>query len=133
MKKTVLQNIEISRAIAAIGHTQSIAIGDLGLPIPPGVPCIDLSLVRGVPTFKQVVDAVLSEMCVESFIVADELADTPDDCTAYLKEVTLNAQMMTMPHADFKKESEKCSCIIRTGECTPYYNVILVSGVDFGR
>ena len=34
-------------------------------------------------------------------------------------------------HEEFKQRSQKSRAIIRTGECTPYANIILVSGVIF--
>ncbi len=72
MKKDKLLNSEIIRAIAALGHTQMLAVGDAGLPVPKGVPVIDLSLTKGVPSFAQVLEAVASELVVESYIYAEE-------------------------------------------------------------
>ena len=40
-------------------------IGDGGMPIPKGVEIVDLALCGGVPTFRQVMDAVLDEAEIE--------------------------------------------------------------------
>ena len=36
-----------------------------------------------------------------------------------------------MPHSDLKKNLAKTHAFIRTGEMTPYSNIILESGVTF--
>jgi D-ribose pyranase len=36
-----------------------------------------------------------------------------------------------VPHDEFKQLSRESEVIVRTGECTPYANVILKSGVVF--
>lgn len=36
-----------------------------------------------------------------------------------------------VPHDEFKRLSQASEVIVRTGECTPYANVILKSGVVF--
>ena len=38
-----------------------------------------------------------------------------------------------IPHTEFKKRSKRVKGIIRTGEFTPYSNIILISGVKSNR
>ena len=59
MKKTGIINAELMKQIAALGHMELFLIGDAGMPIPKGVPVIDLALCEGVPSFAAVLDAVL--------------------------------------------------------------------------
>ena len=70
MKKHGILNVQLSGLIAALGHKDQFMIADAGMPIPKGVPIVDLVLVGGVPTFQQVMDAVLDETCVEGYIEA---------------------------------------------------------------
>ena len=65
MKKTGILNANLSYLIAALGHKDLVMIGDAGMPIPAGVEIVDLALMKGVPTFKQTLEAVLKEMEVE--------------------------------------------------------------------
>ena len=58
MKRTGILHAELSGLVAAMGHGDTLVIGDAGLPVPPGVRCIDLAVSPGVPRFQQVVDAV---------------------------------------------------------------------------
>lgn len=139
MKKTTLLNAPISSAIARLGHGDSLCIGDAGLPVPKGVDKIDLALTVGVPSALQVLKAVAREMCVERAVIASELRDDQPEFHAELRKA-LNAisesqskdvQIDVVSHEDFKRETVHCQTAVRTGECTPFANVILYSGVTF--
>ena len=73
MKRGKLLNGEISTVIASMGHTDSLTIGDAGLPIPGDCQRIDLALTAGIPAFKDVLATVLEELCVEKIILAEEI------------------------------------------------------------
>ena len=130
MKKTPLLHIGLSQLIASLGHGDSIVIGDAGLPVPPGVPLIDLALTRGIPGFMATLQTVLSEMHVEHCIVATELAERSPHIAEQIKELGLPGQQ-TIPHARFKEQTRLAKACIRTGETTPYANIILIAGVVF--
>ena len=68
MKKTKMINSELSYVISQMGHTDSLTIGDCGLPIPPETKRIDLALTHNVPTFIQTLDVVLEELYVEEVL-----------------------------------------------------------------
>lgn len=135
MKKTGLINSGISAAIAGMGHTDSITVCDSGLPIPQSVQRIDLALVKGIPTFIETVEAVLLELKVEEIIIAEEFeVVSPAVCASLLEAVEKSngtVKITKLAHEDLKKLSETSKAIIRTGEFTPYANVILKSGVVF--
>ena len=44
MQKIGILNSEIAKVLADMGHTDTIGIGDCGLPVPDGVKKIDLAL-----------------------------------------------------------------------------------------
>lgn len=139
MKKTTLLNAPISSAIARLGHGDSLCIGDAGLPVPKGVDKIDLALTVGMPRAIDVLKAVTSEMCVERAVIAHELRDEQPEFHAELCKV-LDAvsesqskaiQIDVVSHEDFKRATMHCQTAVRTGECTPFANIILYSGVTF--
>ena len=130
MKKTPLLNIALSQLIASLGHGDMVVIGDAGLAVPPGVPVIDLALTAGVPGFVQTVETVFSEMQVERHIVAQEMAVRSPAIAAALDGLLL-PQRDSVSHAEFKQLCRGARAIVRTGEHTPYANVILVAGVVF--
>ncbi|MGJ7515231.1 D-ribose pyranase [Pseudomonas baetica] len=134
MKKTPLLNIALSRLIASLGHGDKVVIGDAGLPVPPGVELIDLALTQGVPDFISTLKVVLSEMQVESHVLASEILEKKPSVLAPLDE--LNAYGALGPrellsHEQFKILSRQARAIVRTGECQPYCNVVLIAGVTF--
>jgi len=130
MKKTPLLNIALSQLIASLGHGDSIVIGDAGLPVPPGVPLIDLALTRGVPGFMDTLQTVLAEMQVEQHLLAEELAQRSPQLARQIGLLGL-AGKQTLPHAEFKRHTQQARAVIRTGEFTPYANIILIAGVAF--
>ena len=127
MKRTVLLHSELSGLIAAMGHGDLLVIGDAGLPVPPGVRCIDLAVTRAVPRFLDVLDAVLSELVVERSAWA---AEAPDDIRDALRSRDLG-QWHTPTHDAFKALTRDARAVVRTGEFTPYANVALWAGVAF--
>ncbi len=131
MKKTPLINSEISAVVAAMGHTDMLTICDAGLPIPPEVPRIDLALVRGIPGLLETVAAVLGELEVEGVIVAEEMVAESPHLESALRQLLPGVKWQAVPHGEFKQLTRNARAIIRTGECTPYANVILVAGVAF--
>lgn len=135
MKKSKLLNSEISYEIAKIGHTAHITICDAGLPIPNEVKRIDLAIENGVPSFISVLAPVLSEMQVEEIILAEEIKEKNpkmlEKIMETFKNVEMNPKITWVKHEEFKKITKESEAIVRTGECSPYANVILKSGVVF--
>lgn len=139
MKKSTLINSEISYLIATLGHTDEITICDAGLPIPEETQRIDLALTHGVPSFIETVKVILSESQVEGVIVAEELkAMSPYIHDALLSEIEAeqercgkNITITYISHEAFKDQTRQSRAVVRTGECTPYANVIFQAGVVF--
>ncbi|MBA4495497.1 D-ribose pyranase [Paenactinomyces guangxiensis] len=131
MKKNGILNSRISGVVSELGHTDQIIICDSGLPIPYGVERIDLALKRGVPSFIETLETVLTEMQVEKAYIARELAVKSPEMHAKLKITLHQAEIITISHEQLKERSNNVKAIIRTGECTPYANVVLQAGVIF--
>lgn len=131
MRKTGLLNTEVIRQISAIGHTQYLIIGDAGLPIPKGTPLIDLALKSGVPSFLETAEAVLDEMVVEHCYLAEEIKEKNKKLNIEIGKLTENLACDYITHEELKKMSEHAQVIIRTGETSPYANIVLVAGVNF--
>jgi D-ribose pyranase len=139
MKKTKLINSEISYLLAKLGHGDRIVIADAGLPVPDQVKRIDLAVKEGVPGFLDVLDVVLAEERVEEVVIAQETETVSpllyQEILAKFAEVeraeAIRIKIVTVSHEEFKKATGNAKAIIRTGEFTPYANVILKSGVVF--
>lgn len=138
MKKQGILNSDISRVLSYMGHTDRICIGDCGLPIPDEVERIDLSLKFGVPHFIDVLKEVGTDMKIEKIILAEEIKEQNpkvlDEVLNFLKEseTGFNIEVEYVPHTKLKELTNDCKAVIRTGETTPYANIILQSGCIFG-
>ena len=131
MKKTCLLNNSISSVISKMGHTYMIAIGDCGLPIPKETKRIDLALTKGIPSFLDTLKTTLTELEIEEIIIAKETEETSPKIFNEIKNLIGNAKITFVSHEIFKTNLKECKAVIRTGEQTPYANIILKSGVVF--
>ena len=78
MKKSGILNSDISRILSYMGHTDTIAIGDCGLPVPEETERIDLALREGMPSFMDVLETVSADMKIEKIVLAEEIrTDNP--------------------------------------------------------
>ena len=107
------------------------ALADAGLPIPLDVRRIDLALTRGVPGFIDTLRTVLAEMQVQSVIVAEETGQKSPHILAAIKQLLPTTPIELVSHELLKADTEGAVAVVRTGEFTPYANIILVSGVVF--
>lgn len=131
MKKTTVINSELSTVIAGMGHMDWLSIGDAGMPVPAGTKKIDLALTKQLPSFIDVLKNVLAEMEVQHIYLAEEIKDQNPEQLAAIKEVLPNVDITFVPHSQLKKDLSKTHAFVRTGEMTPYSNIILESGVTF--
>ncbi len=130
MKKQGILHRDLAALVASLGHGDAIVVADSGLPIPPGVICIDLAVTEGVPGFLEVLDAILYEMVVERATVAGELQSN----STFIDHITsklVSVDLQVVNHEEFKRSTAGVRAIIRTGEWTPYANIILYAGVAF--
>lgn len=139
MIRRYLLNSDINRVVSQMGHTDSLCIGDAGLPVPESTERIDLALRAGVPGFIDVLETVLEELCIEKIILAEEIKEKNPGTmkkiekilAAYTKESGYKVETIFVSHEELKRTTRQTKALIRTGEVSPYANVILYSGVVF--
>ncbi len=131
MKKTKVINSDISRVIAQMGHFDKLSIGDAGMPVPAGTEKIDLAVDNGIPSFTQVLLNVLEELEVQRIYLAEEIKSENPKMLESIQEIMPNVPVTFIPHSEMKQDLNNCRAFIRTGEMTPYSNIILESGVVF--
>ena len=127
MKKTTLLHSDLSYIIATLGHLDTLVIADAGLPIPAGTVRIDLALTQGLPGAAQTLKVVLEEMV----ILAEEVKDRNPGFLATVQELLPGIPVEFVTHSEFKTRTASARAVVRTGEFSPYANVILVAGVVF--
>ena len=133
MKKIGCLNAQLSGVIARLGHFDTLAIGDCGLPIPPNCERVDLAVTHGVPSFWDVFGVIDAEACFQKVTLASEAASAnPEFRERVLAWAEKNdIEVEEIPHDDFKRRLPACRAVVRTGECRPFSNLILESNVSF--
>ncbi|ABX31643.1 RbsD or FucU transport [Petrotoga mobilis SJ95] len=131
MKKQGIFNSQISYFVASMGHKDMLSIVDMGYPIPKDATFVDLVFDKGIPNFIDTIKMVLYELEVEKVIIAGEME--VNNLKNYQKVIDIfsNIEIEKKSHEEFKDIAKNSKFFIRTGECTPFSNIILVSGVIF--
>jgi D-ribose pyranase len=147
MKKGGVLNTELLRVISDMGHGNMLFIVDRGFPFPVHdlTKKVDVAVGYNVPRFMDVLKIVLEELEIEKAIIANETGTVSPHVYKHMIEIFDDVKnkgnpivIEKIPHEKFKhlglrgaEEGEEVKAIVRTGEFTPYSNVILVSGVPF--
>lgn len=139
MKKGTVLNADISSVISRLGHTDTLVVCDAGLPIPRGTDRIDMALTQGVPSFMQVVEVVTAEMQVEAAVLAAEIQQhnpqLHETLLGHIRQLQQHQgntiDIRYISHEQFKQQTADSQAVIRSGECSPYANIILCAGVTF--
>ena len=129
MLKTGLLNPHVLSLLARVRHTNLLVISDLGFPFWPTLETVDLSLVAGIPTVNQVLASILPNFHAGQAYMAEEfLQQNAPAAEAALRRTLDGVPLAFEPHeAAFKKRVPGAIGLIRTGDPTPYANIILVS------
>lgn len=137
MKQHGILNSEISRVLSYMGHTDRICIADCGLPIPDETERIDLALRFGQPSFMEVLREVGKDMKIEKIVLAEEIRSQNPEVLKQIEnffetnETGFKVEVEMVSHENLKKLTAGCKAVVRTGETTPYANIILQSGCIF--
>lgn len=133
MKRQGILNSDISRVLSYMGHTDRICVGDCGLPIPEETERIDLALAFGIPGFMQTLEIVAKDMKIEKIILAEEIKSCNPTVLEQINKLFEGQaiEVEFVSHVELKNLTKDCKAVIRTGETTPYANIILQSGCIF--
>jgi D-ribose pyranase len=128
LKKGIL-NPSLNSLLARVRHTNMLVIADRGFPSWGELETIDLSLVDGIPTVLQVLNAIQPNFSIAKAYMAREFKEqnTPAVQKAFAKSFG-NIPVTYEPHVEFKKRVPQAVGLVRTGDTIQYANIILVSG-----
>lgn len=128
MLRTGLLNPAVLSLLARVRHTNTLVIADRGFPFWPQIETVDLSLVDDVPTVLQVLDALQPNFVVGQVFAAEEFRqqNEPARIEAVIRRLG-DIPLRFEPHVEFKRRVPHAIGLIRTGDTTPYANLILES------
>ena len=128
MLKTAILNPHLLDLLARVRHTNTLVIADWAFPFWPEIETVDISLTHGIPTVLDVLDLLTPVFKIGRIWQADEFVatNTPEAVARFANsfgEILLTREA----HLDFKKRVPHAIGLIRTGDPTPYGNLILES------
>lgn len=130
MRTSGIWHAGLVELLASLRHHETIVIADAGLPVPSHVPTIDLGWSRRNPRFLPVLTAIAAELVIEGASIASEVSD--DELLSGLDAALKDIPIKQMTHEALKEACGTAKAVVRTGEDTPFANVILHAGVPFG-
>lgn len=128
MKRGGILHPGISHLLASTGHTDYFLISDRGFPVPPEPERIDLALVDDLPTVVDVLRAVHGEFVIDRIVIAAEMEQYSPGRLRELRELLGDITIELVTHIELKRLGHDARATIRTGDTTPYANLIVVSG-----
>ncbi len=131
MRPSGLLHAQLLDVIAALGHGQTLVIADAGLPIPADTQRIDLAVRRDVPGFLEVLEVILEAGVFESAVIASELLADDPELVQRIRASLAGASLESVSHEELKRLAGNAVAVVRTGEFTPYANIVLRAGVSF--
>jgi D-ribose pyranase len=114
--------------LARVRHTNRLVIADSMFPAWPGIETVDLSLVYGIPTVPQVVEAILTHWKAGPVWMASEFHEHNEPAVrAEFVSAFGGSPVQWEPHLALKARVPGAVGLIRTGERRIYTNVVLES------
>ena len=128
MLETGILNPKINELLSRVRHTNTLVIADRGFPFWPEVETIDISLVDGIPTALQVLQAIRENFHIGAIFLTKEFrAANSDAVLRAFDQAMEGVPVVYEPHIHFKERVPKAIGLIRTGDTTPFANMILES------
>jgi D-ribose pyranase len=135
MKKIGTLNAQLSYVIASMGHTDRLVVTDCGLPLAHHKEVVDLALTQNIPGFIETLKVILEELKVERAIIAEEMEQINPKIYKQVTGLLTGVPIEKVTHRELKGltngNGNENIAFVRTGEATPYANIILISGVTF--
>ena len=104
MKKTAVLNSHVSQAISTLGHYDLITINDAGMPIPNDERRIDLAVTKGLPSFIDVLENVLTEVEIQKIYLAEEIKTNNSTQLKVIKHlIEEHVEIEFIPHSKMKE------------------------------
>jgi len=124
-----LLNPDLAYIVRHLGHTDMMVISDMGFPMPDLQYNLDLAVKAGVPTVLDVLDAISADFSFDRIIIAAEAHKAVPERVSRLRAAYPQVILEDCEsHVAFKHMAARCKAGVRTGDPTPFGNVILVCG-----
>lgn len=126
MLKSGIINPALAALLCKFRHTNWLAVADRNFPSWPELETVDISLDDNIPTVCQVLESLNKYYVIGAVRMAREFREHGGN-VAQFQAFLPNAQIQFEPHIELKKRVPHCIGLIRTGDTTPYANILLQS------
>jgi D-ribose pyranase len=128
MLKNGILNPQINSLLSRVRHTNLLVIADRGFPFWQQLETVDISLVDGIPTVLQVLEAIRPNFQIgHAWMAREFLRKSSEKTRAAFEDALRGVPLRYEAHAKFKLRVPKAVGLIRTGDTIQYANVILES------
>lgn len=131
MLKSGILNPHVLDLVARVRHTNTLVIADWAFPFWPEIETVDISLTHGIPRVLDVLDLLAANFQIGRIWQAEEFSSVNTAEAAARFQQSFDAisgvEITRLPHVEFKKLVPGAIGLIRTGDPTPYGNLILES------
>jgi D-ribose pyranase len=128
MLQNGILNPHLLDLLARIRHTNTLVIADWAFPFWPQIETVDISLTHGIPTVLDVLDLLTPVFKIGKIWQAEEfVSHNSNDIVERFATSFGSIPLTREPHIEFKKRVPLAIGLIRTGDPTPYGNIILES------
>ena len=124
---------ELARALAQLGHTDTVLVTDAGFPIPAGANRIDLGFYPGLPDVRDILRVLRAELFVEEVRFAPEVRTHHPRLYADVQEIYTGAgaPFIAAPHEELIEVwAPRAKVVIRSGSFEPWANFALTASTD---
>ncbi len=128
MLQTSIINPHVLDLLAKIRHTNTLVIADAAFPYWPQIETVDISLTRGIPTVLDLLDLLTPVFQIGHIWQAEEfLSHNSPEVIARFARSFGSIPLTREAHLEFKKRVPHAIGLIRSGDATPYGNIIVQS------
>jgi len=128
MLQSGILNPHLNHLLSRIRHTNTLVIADWAFPYWPQIETVDISLVKGIPTIADLLTAIEANFKIgEAWMAEEYLSHNPPGSDQAIRSILKSVPLTFEPHLEFKKRVPHAIGLIRTGDITPYGNIIIES------
>lgn len=141
MKKRIL-NERLASIISSLRHGEMIFIADAGsgstskslYPLDPNVEYLNLGVVTGSPSFKEVIDTLIDVGDFELAIITNDMPKVnKEDYSFLVNKLGKDNIIQSNYIPEYYELRDRCKAMIQTGDYSPHAQAILVAGYSTSK
>lgn len=125
-------NRDLNRLLGEQGHKDRFMLCDAGMAIPKDAKCVDLSYAKFKPMVTEVLAEIQKYFEIESVAILKETKENSPERFREFLGMLKKEQIEMTDIVTVRKEANDMKFFIRTGDYTPFSNLVITSGASIG-